>query len=117
RPERFPLCATDASGSQRRTSASNWRFASSQSDSASPASANLRRRSEMKYARRRIVSSEGSNDSDGFACGDAEICVVPAIVSFVAVVLRGFFAVIARRRIWRLLVFFVVAAAPDSEDG
>src|SRR3954453_3084457 len=33
---------------QRRASASNWRFASSQSDSVSPGKANLRRRSEMK---------------------------------------------------------------------
>jgi hypothetical protein len=40
-------------------SESNCRFASSQSDSASPGSANLRRRSEMKYARIRISSSDG----------------------------------------------------------
>ena len=33
---------------QRRASATNWRFASSQSDSLSPGKANLRRRSEMK---------------------------------------------------------------------
>ena len=39
---------------------SNWRLASSQSDSASPGSADLRRRSEMKYARKRVWSSDGS---------------------------------------------------------
>jgi hypothetical protein len=63
------------------------------------------------------VSSEGSTDSDGSACGDAEICVVLAAVSFVAIGLRGFLAVVARRPLWRLPAFFVVAGAPDSGDG
>jgi hypothetical protein len=63
------------------------------------------------------VSSEGSTDSDGSACGDAEICVVPAALSFVAVGLRGFLAMVASRPVWRLAVFFVAAGTPDSGDG
>jgi len=31
--------------------------------------------------------------------------------------LRGFFAVAARRGVWRLPVLFVVAAAPDSGEA
>ena len=71
----------------------------------------------MKYARRRIVSSEASADSDGSACGEAEICVVPPVVRFVVVGLRGFLAVVARRLVWRLPGFLVVSSAPDSVDG
>jgi len=71
----------------------------------------------MKYARRRIVSSEGSAESDGSACGDAEICVVLAVGAFVVVGLRGFLAVVARRPVRRLPGFFVVSGAPDSGDG
>jgi hypothetical protein len=92
---------------QRRPSASNCRLASSQSESASPDNANLRRRSEMKYARKRISSSEGSPDvSVGSACGDAEI--------FVAAGLRDFLTAVARGRLWRMPVFFV---SPDVLDS
>src|SRR6516165_10104825 len=58
---------------------SNWRLASSQSDSASPGSANLRRRSEMKYARKRIWSSDGPAGAPAsggitiFSCCEAAI--------------------------------------------
>jgi hypothetical protein len=97
RPKDFALGVVAASQVQRRASANNWRFASSQSDSASPGNANLRRRSEMKYARRRIVSSASSTDSDGSVCGDAEICVDRTAVSFVTFGLRAFLAVVARR--------------------
>jgi len=71
----------------------------------------------MKYALRRMVSSERSPDVAGSACGDAEICaVVPAIVRLAGVALRSFLAVVARRPLWRLPVFFVGAGAPDSEE-
>ena len=45
------------------------------------------------------------------------MCVVPAVVPFVAVSLRDFLAVVARRPLWRLPGFFVAAGAPDSGDG
>ena len=63
------------------------------------------------------MSSDGSADSDGSACGDAEIFVVPAVVCFVVVGLRGFLAVVARRPAWRLPGFLVVSSAPDSVAG
>ena len=84
----------------------------------SPGKANLRLRSEMKYALRRMVSSETSAEVAGSARGDAEICaVVPAIVSLPDVALRGFLAVAARRAPWRLPVFFGGAGASDAEDA
>jgi hypothetical protein len=84
----------------------------------SPGKANLRLRSEMKYALRRMVSSETSADVAGSAGGDAEICaVVPAIVCLPDVILRGFLAVVARRPLWRLPVFFGGGGASDVEDA
>lgn len=84
----------------------------------SPGKANLRLRSEMKYALRRMVSSKTSAEIAGSAGGDAEMCaVVPAIVSFRDVTLRGFLAVLARRPLWRLSVFFAGAGVSDVEDA
>ena len=61
------------------------------------------------------MSSEGSKDRDvTSACGDAEMCAVGSVVSLG---FRGFFAVLARRGVWRLPVFFVVARALDSGEG
>jgi hypothetical protein len=106
-PKHFPLSAIAVSCVQRRPSASNCRLASIQSESASPDNANRRRRSEIKYARRRISSSEGSPDvSVGSACGNAEI--------FVATGLRDFLTAVACRRLWRLSVFFVSPGVLDS---
>ena len=48
------------------------------------------------------------------ACGEAEMC---AVRSLVLLDFRGFFAVVARRGFWRLLVFFGVAGASDSDEG
>jgi len=47
------------------------------------------------------------------ACGDAEICAVRSLVFLVPLGLRAFFAVIGRRAVWRLPVFFI-AGAPES---
>ena len=59
--------------------------------------------------------SEGSVDTAApSVCGDAEIRAVRSLVSFG---LRGFFAVVARRGVWRLPVFLVAAGAPDSGDN
>ena len=72
----------------------------------------------MKYARRRISSSEGSPDvSVGLACGDVEIFVVLPVLSLAAAGLRGFLTVVERRSLWRLPLFFVAAGAPDSAGG
>jgi hypothetical protein len=61
------------------------------------------------------VSSDGSADMGApFACGDAEMCAVRSLASLD---LLGFFAVVARRGIWRLPVFFVEAGASDFGDG
>jgi hypothetical protein len=110
------LCATD--WLQRRASESNCRFASSQSDSASPGKENLRLRSEMKYAVRRMVSSEKLPNVAGSACGDAEICAVALpIVFFAGMTFRGFLTVGTRRPLWRLPVFLVAVGASDSEDA
>lgn len=51
------------------------------------------------------------------AFGDAEICAVRSLASLVPLGLRGFFAVVARRGVWRLPVFFVEAGASDSGEG
>ena len=48
------------------------------------------------------------------ACGEVEMCAVRSLVSLG---LRGFFAVVARRGVWRLPVFFVAAGAADSGEG
>jgi hypothetical protein len=48
------------------------------------------------------------------ACGDAEMCAVRSLVSLG---FRGFFAVVARRRVWRLPDFFVATGASDSGAG
>jgi hypothetical protein len=70
----------------------------------------------MKYARRRITSSEGSPDVDGSADGNAEICVVRLARFFVPVSL-GFLAAVARGPLRRLPVFFVMLGPSDSTDG
>ena len=49
-----------------------------------------------------------------FACGEAEMCAVRSLVSLG---FRGFFAVVARRGVWRLPVFFVAAGASDPDEG
>jgi len=51
------------------------------------------------------------------AFGDAEMCAVRSLASLVPLGLRGFFAVVARRGVWRLSVFFVAVAASDSGEG
>ena len=51
------------------------------------------------------------------ACGDAEMWAVRSLASLVPLGLRGFFAVVARRGVWRLPVFFVAAGASDSGEG
>ena len=51
------------------------------------------------------------------AFGDAEMCAVRSLASLVPLGLRGFFAVVARRGVWRLPVFFVEAGASDSGEG
>ena len=48
------------------------------------------------------------------ACGEAEMCAVRSLVSLG---FRGFFAVVARRGVWRLAIFFVVAGASESGEG
>jgi hypothetical protein len=48
------------------------------------------------------------------ACGDAEMCAVRSLASLG---FSGFFAVVARRGVWRLPVFFVAAGASDSGEG
>ena len=40
-----------------------------------------------------------------------------AVRSLASFGFRGFFAVVARRTVWRLLVFFVAVDAADSGDG
>ena len=49
------------------------------------------------------------------ACGEAEMCAVRSLVY--PLDFRGFFAVVARRGVWRLPVFFVAAGASDSGEG
>jgi hypothetical protein len=71
----------------------------------------------MKYARRRITSSEGSPGLDGSADGNAEICANRSARSFVTVALRGFLAVAARRPLRPLPVFFVMLGPSDSAGG
>jgi hypothetical protein len=51
------------------------------------------------------------------ACGEAEMCAVRSLASLVPLGLRGFFAVVARRGVWRLPVFFGTAVASDSGEG
>jgi hypothetical protein len=45
------------------------------------------------------------------------MCAVRSLVTLVPLALRGFFAVLARRGVWRLPVFFVAAGASDSGEG
>jgi len=71
----------------------------------------------MKYARRRITSSEGSPDLDGSADGNAEICALRSARSFLTVAFGGFLGVVARRPLRRLPVFFVMPGTPESADG
>jgi hypothetical protein len=51
------------------------------------------------------------------ACGDAELCAVRLLASLVPLGLRGLFAGVARRGVWRLPVFFVAAGAAESGEG
>ena len=88
-------------------SKSSCRFASSQSDSASPCKPNLRRRSEMKYAQSRIVSSAGSAPCP--APGDIETFVFAAVALFLGAAAL-FFAVDVRRTAG---VFFIFISARD----
>jgi len=84
----------------------------------SPGNANLRRRSEMKYARRRTASSEGSSGTGvTSARGDGEMCAVCLLETFVPLGLRGVFAVATRGGVCRLPVFFVAAGAAESGEG
>lgn len=65
-----------------------------------------------------MASSENSPDIGvTSACGDAEMCAVRLLASVVPLGLRGFFAVVARRGVWRLAVFFIVVGAPESGEG
>ena len=52
-----------------------------------------------------------------FAGGDAEICAVRSLASFVPLGSRGFFGVVARRGVSRLRVFFVAAGEADCGEG
>jgi hypothetical protein len=70
----------------------------------------------MKYARRRITSSDGSAEVNGCADGNAEICAVRSARSLVTVAL-GFLAAVVRGPLRRLPVFFVMLEPPDSADG
>ncbi len=45
------------------------------------------------------------------------MCAVRSLASLVPLDLRGFFAVVARRGVWRLPVFFAAAGAPDAGEG
>jgi hypothetical protein len=45
------------------------------------------------------------------------MCTVRSLVTLVPLGLRGFFAVVARRGVWRLPVFFVATGASDSGEG
>ena len=45
------------------------------------------------------------------------MCAVRSLVTLVPLGLRGFFAVVAPRGVWRLPVFFVAAGASDSGEG
>jgi hypothetical protein len=45
------------------------------------------------------------------------MCAVRSLVTLVPLGLRGFFAVVVRRGVWRLPVFFVATGAPDSVEG
>jgi hypothetical protein len=70
----------------------------------------------MKYARRRITSSNGSPNFDGSVDGSAEISVFRSAGFFVAVAF-GFLVVVARRPLRRLAVFLVMLGPPDSAGG
>ena len=94
---------------RRPASETSWRFASSQSDSASPGSANLRRRSEMKYARKRICSSDGSAGTP--ASGGTEPFVFCAVAIFLSRI-AGFFRFVAARRGRNALPGFTSAVDP-----
>ena len=51
------------------------------------------------------------------ACAEAEMCAVRSVGTLVPLRFRGFFAVVARRGVWRLAVFFVATGAPVSGEG
>jgi hypothetical protein len=48
--------------------------------------------------------------------GEVEMCAVRSLASFVPLALRGFFAVVARRAVWRLPFFFVATGAADCGE-
>src|SRR4029077_15845744 len=50
------------------------------------------------------------------AFGEVEMCALRSLASFIPLRLRGFFAVVARRGVWRLPFFFVAAGASDSGE-
>jgi hypothetical protein len=51
------------------------------------------------------------------AGGEAEMCEVCSLAPFFPLGLRGFFAVVACRGVWRLPAFFVAAGASESGEG
>ena len=51
------------------------------------------------------------------ASGEVEMCALRSLASFIPLGLLGFFAVVARRGVWRLPVFFVAAGAAESGEG
>ena len=51
------------------------------------------------------------------ARGVGEMCAARSLAPLVPLGLRGFFAVVACRGVWRLPVFFVATGAPDSDPG
>ena len=63
------------------------------------------------------MSSADSLDVNGSAFGEAEMCAVRSVGTLVPLRFRGFFAVVARRGVWRLAVFFVATGAPVSGEG
>ena len=92
----------------------NCRFASSQSDSASPGSANLRRRSEMKYARKRIWSSDGS--AGAAASGGIEILSCRGLAVFLPRD-ADFLELVAARRGRGALAGFTSGVDPSASVG
>jgi hypothetical protein len=45
------------------------------------------------------------------------MCVVCSLASFVLLGLRDFFAMVARRGVWRFPIFLIAADAPDFGAG
>ena len=51
------------------------------------------------------------------AFGEVEMCALRSLASFIPLGVRGFFAVVARRGVWRLPGFFVAAGTSVSGEG